>query len=46
MDDQTAVFLRHRDLLFAVAYNMLGSVADAEPDPRLRRPSRRHGHDR
>lgn len=30
MRDQTAAFLRHRDLLFAVAYNMLGSVTDAE----------------
>lgn len=28
--DQTAAFMQHRDLLFAVAYNMLGSVTDAE----------------
>lgn len=30
MEDQTAVFLRNRDMLFAVAYNMLGSVTDSE----------------
>jgi len=30
MDDLTAVFERHRDLMFAVAYRMLGSAADAD----------------
>ncbi|WBO62103.1 RNA polymerase sigma factor SigJ [Streptomyces camelliae] len=29
-DTATQAFLDHRELLFAVAYNMLGSVADAE----------------
>ncbi|WEO93648.1 RNA polymerase sigma factor SigJ [Streptomyces sp. FXJ1.172] len=29
-DAATQAFLHHRELLFAVAYNMLGSVADAE----------------
>ena len=30
MDDPTEVFERHRDLMFAVAYRMLGSAADAD----------------
>lgn len=30
MDDLTTVFERHRDLMVAVAYRMLGSTADAE----------------
>jgi DNA-directed RNA polymerase specialized sigma24 family protein len=30
MDDQTAVFVWNRDMLFAVAYHMLGSVTDTE----------------
>lgn len=30
MDDQTTVFERYRDLMFAVAYRMLGSAADAD----------------
>ncbi|WP_194833647.1 RNA polymerase sigma factor SigJ [Nocardia sp. XZ_19_369] len=29
-DAATAVFLRHRELLFSVVYNMLGSIADTE----------------
>ncbi|MGW6787553.1 RNA polymerase sigma factor SigJ [Streptomyces chartreusis] len=29
-DDATAVFVRHRELMFGVVYNMLGSVADTE----------------
>jgi len=30
MSDATAAFVRHRNLLFTVAYEMLGSAADAE----------------
>lgn len=30
MDDLTAAFEQHRDLMFAVAYRMLGSAADAD----------------
>jgi RNA polymerase sigma-70 factor (ECF subfamily) len=30
MDDATAIFVAHRNLLFTVAYEMLGSAADAE----------------
>lgn len=30
LDDATAAFLSHRNLLFTVAYEMLGSAADAE----------------
>jgi RNA polymerase sigma-70 factor (ECF subfamily) len=30
MDDATAAFMSHRNLLFTVAYEMLGSAADAE----------------
>jgi len=29
-DDGTSAFLRHRDLLFTIAYEMLGSATDAE----------------
>jgi len=29
-DGATGDFVRHRDLLFSIAYNMLGSVADTE----------------
>ncbi|GAA4081119.1 RNA polymerase sigma factor SigJ [Streptomyces shaanxiensis] len=29
-DDATGVFVRHRELMFGVVYNMLGSVADTE----------------
>ncbi|MDC0769067.1 sigma-70 family RNA polymerase sigma factor [Streptomyces sp. HD] len=29
-DDATAVFVQHRELMFGVVYNMLGSVADTE----------------
>jgi RNA polymerase sigma-70 factor (ECF subfamily) len=30
MDSATEAFLAHRNLLFTVAYQMLGSAADAE----------------
>jgi RNA polymerase sigma-70 factor (ECF subfamily) len=30
MDDATAVFVAHRNLLFTIAYEMLGSAADSE----------------
>lgn len=29
-DDATGVFVEHRELMFGVVYNMLGSVADTE----------------
>jgi RNA polymerase sigma-70 factor (ECF subfamily) len=30
MEEQTGVFLGHRELLFSIVYNLLGSVADTE----------------
>jgi RNA polymerase sigma factor (sigma-70 family) len=30
MDDATAIFSEHRELLFSIAYNILGDVADTE----------------